>query len=49
MLYILDVPTTGLHPSDVSLLLSFIKKLRDLGNTVIVIEHDMPFVNRQYS
>ncbi len=46
VLYILDEPTTGLHPKDTSLLLSSIKKLRDLGNTIIVIEHDMDFVRK---
>ncbi len=44
VLYVLDEPTTGLHARDTSLLLKAIKKLRDLGNTVIVIEHDMDFV-----
>ncbi len=44
VLYILDEPTTGLHARDTSQLLKAIKKLRDLGNTVIVIEHDMEFV-----
>ncbi len=44
VLYILDEPTTGLHAKDTALLLKAIKKLRDLGNTVIVIEHDMNFV-----
>ncbi len=44
VLYILDEPTTGLHPKNTKLLLKSIKKLRDLGNTVIVIEHDMDFV-----
>ncbi len=44
VLYILDEPTTGLHARDTKLLLNSIKKLRDLGNTVIVIEHDMSFV-----
>ncbi len=44
VLYILDEPTTGLHPKDTQRLLSAIKRLRDLGNTVIVIEHDMSFV-----
>ncbi len=45
VLYILDEPTTGLHARDTALLLAAIKKLRDLGNTVIVIEHDMDFVS----
>ncbi len=44
VLYILDEPTTGLHPKDTKLLLDSIKRLRDLGNTPIVIEHDMDFV-----
>ncbi len=46
VLYILDEPTTGLHARDTALLLTAIKKLRDLGNTVIVIEHDMDFVKQ---
>ncbi len=46
VLYILDEPTTGLHARDTLLLLQAIKKLRDLGNTVIVIEHDMDFVKQ---
>ncbi len=46
VLYILDEPTTGLHARDTLLLLKAIKKLRDLGNTVIVIEHDMDFVKQ---
>ncbi len=46
VLYILDEPTTGLHAKDSVLLLKAIKKLRDLGNTVIVIEHDMDFVKQ---
>ncbi len=46
VLYILDEPTTGLHAKDTGLLLKSIKKLRDLGNTIIVIEHDMNFVRQ---
>lgn len=37
---ILDEPSIGLHPRDTSKLLLTLKKLRDLGNTIIVIEHD---------
>ena len=40
MLYVLDEPTAGLHPSDVEQLSHAIVSLRDRGNTVIVVEHD---------
>ncbi|MBI1495507.1 hypothetical protein [Halocynthiibacter styelae] len=40
MLYIMDEPSTGLHPRDVSQLNALLKKLRDRGNTVLVVEHD---------
>jgi len=39
-LYILDEPTIGLHPKDTAALLDLIKRLRDAGNTVVVVEHD---------
>lgn len=39
ILYILDEPTTGLHSKDTHKLLDLIKKLRDMGNTMIVVEH----------
>ncbi len=39
-LYILDEPSIGLHPRDTSRLISVLKSLRDLGNTVVVVEHD---------
>jgi excinuclease ABC subunit A len=39
-LYILDEPSIGLHPKDTELLIKVLKKLRDIGNTVIVVEHD---------
>ena len=40
VLYILDEPSIGLHPRDQQRLINTLKKLRDLGNTVIVVEHD---------
>jgi excinuclease ABC subunit A len=43
-LYILDEPTTGLHMHDVQLLLKVLKRLRDNGNTVVVIEHNMDVI-----
>jgi excinuclease ABC subunit A len=39
-MYILDEPSIGLHPKDTELLIEVLKNLRDLGNTVIVVEHD---------
>ena len=39
-MYILDEPSIGLHPKDGEQLIRVLKKLRDLGNTVIVVEHD---------
>ena len=40
VLYVLDEPTIGLHPRDNQKLIQTLKRLRDLGNTVIVVEHD---------
>ena len=40
VMYVLDEPTVGLHQRDISRLIKMLKKLRDLGNTVIVVEHD---------
>ena len=40
VLYILDEPSIGLHPRDNGRLLNSLKKLRDLGNSIIVVEHD---------
>jgi excinuclease ABC subunit A len=44
-LYILDEPSIGLHPRDSSRLVKVLKELRDLGNTVIVVEHDEEIIN----
>ncbi|MGQ3096315.1 MAG: excinuclease ABC subunit A, partial [Roseateles sp.] len=43
-LYVLDEPTTGLHPSDVDKLLAQLSGLVDAGNTVVVVEHEMRVV-----
>jgi excinuclease ABC subunit A len=43
-LYILDEPTTGLHFPDLDLLLHVIQKLRDGGNTVVIIEHNLDVI-----
>ena len=40
VLYVCDEPTVGLHPADDSRLINTLQNLRDLGNTVIVVEHD---------
>jgi excinuclease ABC subunit A len=41
VLYVLDEPTIGLHPADSARLVDVLRRLRDLGNTVLVIEHDL--------
>ncbi len=43
-LYVLDEPTTGLHPADVERLQRQLRKLVDAGNTVVVVEHDMQII-----
>ena len=40
-LYVLDEPTIGLHPRDTERLLGLLRRLRDTGNTVVVVEHDL--------
>ena len=46
VLYILDEPSIGLHQRDNSKLIESLKKLRDLGNTIIVVEHDKEIMEK---
>ncbi|MCL2285515.1 MAG: excinuclease ABC subunit UvrA [Firmicutes bacterium] len=41
ILYVMDEPSIGLHPRDSNRTISIMKKLRDIGNTVVVVEHDL--------
>ena len=43
-LYVLDEPTTGLHPADVDRLITQLNRLTDAGNTIILVEHDMQVI-----
>ena len=45
-LYVLDEPSIGLHPRDTDRLLSLLRRLRDGGNTVIVVEHDLAAIQQ---
>jgi len=45
VLYVLDEPTIGLHPRDSMRLVTTLKHLRDMGNTVLVVEHDAQIMN----
>ncbi len=45
-LYVLDEPTIGLHPRDTDRLLHLLRRLRDLGNTVVVVEHDLAAIRQ---
>lgn len=45
MLYVLDEPSIGLHQKDVTKVIKTLKKLRDIGNTVIVVEHDLETIS----
>ena len=44
VLYVFDEPTIGLHPRDTRRLIGVLRRLRDLGNTVLVIEHDLEMI-----
>jgi excinuclease ABC subunit A len=44
VIYVLDEPTLGLHQRDTSLLVDILRRMRDLGNTVVVIEHDLELI-----
>ncbi|MFA5167078.1 MAG: excinuclease ABC subunit UvrA [Candidatus Omnitrophota bacterium] len=44
-LYVLDEPSIGLHERDNQMLIALLRKLRDLGNTVVVVEHDRTMIN----
>jgi excinuclease ABC subunit A len=44
-LYILDEPTTGLHWADIQRLMELLFRLRDAGNTVVIIEHNLDVIN----
>jgi excinuclease ABC subunit A len=46
VLYVLDEPTIGLHPRDDQRLIDTLKKLRDLGNSVVVVEHDSTMMRK---
>ena len=46
VLYVLDEPTIGLHPRDNSRLLETLERLRDIGNTLVLVEHDREVINR---
>jgi excinuclease ABC subunit A len=44
VLYVFDEPTIGLHPRDTRRMIGVLRRLRDLGNTVLVIEHDLEMI-----
>lgn len=43
-LFVLDEPSIGLHPSDTNKLINIIKSMRDIGNTIVVVEHDLDII-----
>jgi len=46
LIYVFDEPMSGLHPSEKQSMIEAVKKLRDLGNTVIVVEHDKEMISQ---
>lgn len=44
VLYVLDEPTIGLHQRDTQRLIAFLRRLRDLGNSILVVEHDLELI-----
>lgn len=46
LLYVLDEPTTGLHPQDTERLMTVLNRLKSLGNTVLVVEHDPQLIDQ---
>lgn len=46
VLYVLDEPTTGLHPHDTAKLLKTLRRIQEAGNTVLVIEHDLDIIRK---
>ena len=46
VLYLLDEPTTGLHPNDTAKLLKILRMIQEIGNTVLVIEHDVDLIKK---
>lgn len=44
-LYVLDEPSIGLHPQDTNKLIDILKRMRDIGNTIVVVEHDLDIIN----
>ena len=45
-LYVLDEPSIGLHPRDTRMLIEMLKGLRDMGNTIMIVEHDPDIIAR---
>lgn len=46
MIYILDEPTIGLHPPDINRIITAVRKLKEAGNTVIIVEHDLDMIRQ---